>query len=161
MAADYRLLAYPLESLDLSRLTSSLPKENPGKPIAFIFGHGLHNDVNETASLLWLEQIQQAIAASRPWLADADSSNPRLFITPSSAGVQKPDQYIATQGNVALARFEKALGPAVRERGYDHLGTFNLTIQNTSPDGTHAGFRSNLIKAMMVFNWLSGVGAEG
>ena len=145
---------YPIVD-DAAALRRVLPKKMPVKPQVFIFGHGLWNDVNETASLLWLDQVERVVNTTRPSLTTYEMVYPRLFVTPSSAGVQKAEQYIATQGNMALSRFEIAMGSAVKDRGFDHLGVYNLTIQNTSPDGTHAGFRSNLIKAMMVFNWIS------
>lgn len=86
---------------------------------------------------------------------------PRLFVTPSAAGINKPVVHAEKQGNAALSRFEGTVGAWAEERGYDHLGTYNLTLQGSSPDGTHAGMSANLIKAMMVFNWLDWVGVEG
>lgn len=157
---DHRLEAYPIKD-DVRALKPSLPKTKPVKPVAFVLGHGLWNDVNTTASLLWLDQVAARVNDSMPWLAEHDAMYPRLFVTPSCAGPEKPERYIATQGNMMLARFEKAMGPAVQAKGFDHLGTYNLTIQNTSPDGTHAGFHANLVKAMMVFNWLYWVDTNG
>lgn len=120
-----------------------------------VAGHGLWNDLNVTASLLWLDSLGARINATMPWLAEQRTLYPRLFITPTHAGLNKPEEYFLTQGNRELSRFERAMGPVLRERGYDHLGTFNLTTQSTSPDGTHAGWHANLIKAMIVFNWMS------
>lgn len=42
-------------------------------------------------------------------------------------------------------------------RGWDTLGMFNLTVQSSSVDGTHAGMEANLVKAMVVVNWLGWV----
>ena len=67
---------------------------------------------------------------------NGDPNFPRLFITPTASGRNKPPQFVMTQGHIALQRFEGNMGPWVKEQGYDHLGVYNLTIQNSSPDGT-------------------------
>lgn len=55
---------------------------------------------------------------------------------PNAAGIRKPEIFLARQGNIALSKFELNIGPFVRERGYDFLGTYNATIQSNNPDGT-------------------------
>lgn len=150
-------LGYPLPFLGLADMARWLPEDPstpPRKPHAFIFGHGLHNELNITATKLWLEQLQSTITPRMPYLEQDPHQFLRLFVTPSAAGINKPELYIATQGNPELIQFEKDMGDWLGNEGIDHLGTWNLTAQNTSPDGTHAGMRSNLVKAMMVFNWL-------
>ena len=150
-------LKFPLAGEDLFGLTLSLPRDpyaGPVKPHAFVMGHGLWNDLNVTATQGWIEQITSTITASMPYLADDPRDFHRLFVTPSASGEYKPEQFLITQGNSRLIPFEKEMGLWLADQGIDHLGTWNLTIQNTSPDGTHAGMRSSLVKAMMVFNWL-------
>ena len=136
-------------------MADKLPREKPKKPHAFVLGHGIWNSLNETASGLWIDQIESAINGSDTWLTEEKQLYPRLFVTPNAAGDNKPVQYQETQGNIALHRFEVDMGPYLRNRGIDHLGMYNATIQNTTPDGTHAGMRANLLKAMFVLNWLS------
>ena len=151
-------LEYPLDSLHtLMAVLPNDPDVIPKKPHAFVFGHGLWNNVNTTATKLWLQQIQDVIVSQMPYLHDTPSEFHRLFLTPSASGVDKPVQFELLQGNSRLIQFEKEMGIWLREEntGIDHLGIWNLTVQNTSPDGTHAGMRSNLVKAMMVFNWLA------
>ena len=158
-------LGYPLDGKGLKALQDELPKERPAKPVAFVYGHGGWNGFNETATMLWVDQIQGAILEAMPWLENSKAADgvtplfwPRLFVTPNAAGPNKPDQFILTQGNAAVMRFENNITRWIREDvggGMESLGIYNLTVQNTSPDGTHAGMRSSIIKAMMVFNWLS------
>lgn len=152
-------LEYPLPNDSLAVLERLLPTDsgtNPPKPHAFVMGYGLWNNLNTTATKSWLAQIQSTILKRMPYLEFSTQFH-RLFVTPSASGVDKPDRYEATQGNARLVVFEKEMGEWVTAEGMDHLGIWNLTVQNTSPDGTHAGMRSNLIKAMMVFNWLDWV----
>jgi len=82
-------------------------------------------------------------------------------MTPSAGTPRKPEIFGVKQGNLAVARFEQNVGNFMRSRGVDHLGLFNLTVQSTSPDGTHAGMQVNLVKAMMVLNWLDSWSNEG
>ena len=152
---------YPLDSDQLTELVHTMPDQSvPLKPHAFVLGHGLWNDINITASKLWLDQVQETVLKRMPYLKNTPHEFSRLFITPSASGASKPTQFELTQGNARLIQFEREMGQWVSERGMDHLGTWNLTVQNTSPDGTHAGMRSNLVKAMMVYNWLARI-ADG
>lgn len=134
----------------------SLPRDKPKKPHAFIVGHGIWNSLNETATGLWFDTVEGAINGSDIWLTQEKESYPRLFITPSAAGDNKPMQCQGTQGSVALHRFEIDLGLYPRNRGIDHLGMYNATIQNTTPDGTHAGMRAHLLKATFGLKRLNG-----
>lgn len=68
--------------------------------------------------------------------------------------------YLDTQNTNAIARFEAALHQHLVFRHIDMLGLFNMSVQTTSSDGTHANMRTNLVKAMMVLNWLDWVGKE-
>ena len=132
-----------------------LPKSKPPKPTVFVLGHGIWNELNETAAHAWITQIESAITTSMPWLRGGATGNsitddpithgtglggdpgfPRLFVTPTASGKNKPMQHLEKQGHVPLMRYEENMGPWLREHGYDHLGVFNLTVQNTSPDGT-------------------------
>ncbi|KAL8962082.1 MAG: hypothetical protein Q9193_001466 [Seirophora villosa] len=85
---------------------------------------------------------------------------PRLFLTPNAAGKEKPDEWIVSQGNKALMVFEEAVGMEVRRRGVEHLGTWNMSIQSNKFDGVHVDLKGNLIKAMMVLNWLNMIEVE-
>lgn len=42
-----------------------------------------------------------------------------------------------------------------KDRGIAHLGTWNMSIQSNKYDGVHLDMKGNLVKAMMVMNWLN------
>lgn len=129
-------LEYPLPHETLTALKGRLPAILPSKPHAFVYGHGLWNDLNATATHFWVAEVEEAIVDRMPWLAHPMAFFPRLFVTPSAAGSQKPDQFLEKQGNKALVKFEKDIGEWAGTRGLEHLGLWNLTVQNESPDGT-------------------------
>lgn len=54
--------------------------------------------------------------------------------------------------------FEEAVGIEAAKRGLEHLGTWNMSIQARKYDGVHLDMRGNLVKAMMVLNWLDLIG---
>ena len=51
--------------------------------------------------------------------------------------------------------FEEQIGIEVKRRGLEHLRTWNMSIQANAYDGVHLDMKGNLVKAMMVMNWLS------
>ena len=75
---------------------------------------------------------------------------PRLFLTPNAQGLLKNDKHISSQNNIWLMRFEREMRSWLSDREWDTVGTFNLTVQSVSWDGTHATMENNLVKAMMV-----------
>ncbi|MCJ1459296.1 hypothetical protein MMC28_009673 [Mycoblastus sanguinarius] len=169
-----QMIRFPIPLEELDRLRSLLPATKPSRPYAFIFGHGLWNDLDLQATLDWLDSILDTALDKAPWLSPSASSSssstplsshherkretgfwPRLFLTPNAAGKEKPDEWIVTQGNKALMVFEEAVGVEVKRRGLEHLGTWNATIQSNKFDGVHVDLKGNLIKAMMVMNWLN------
>lgn len=113
-----------------------LPPTKPAKPIAVVMGHGLWNDLDAPKSMVWVQEAMNATFQKAPWLAEPGAFFPRVFITPNAAGDKKPDLFLARQGNIALARFEKTMGPWVKQQGIDHIGTWNMSIQAYNPDGT-------------------------
>ncbi len=42
--------------------------------------------------------------------------------------------------------------------GLEFLGTWNMSVQKWSRDGVHMDMKGNLVKAMMVVNWLNMLG---
>ena len=141
------MIRFPIPADEINRFRDLLPVSKPSRPYAFIFGHGLWNDLDLQATLDWLDSILDAAAVKAPWLATLQSSRatnskdddavswPRLFVTPNAAGKQKPDEWIVTQGNKALMLFEEAVGVEVKRRGVEHLGTWNMSIQSNTYDG--------------------------
>jgi hypothetical protein len=149
------MLKFPLDPTEVSRFKALLSPIKTPKPYAFIFGHGLWNDLDLQATVNWLDGINSHTLSVAPYLADKGATWPRLFITPNAAGPLKPDQFIVTQGDKALQIFEESVREEARERGVEHLGTWNMSIQANKFDGVHLDLRGNLLKAMAAINWLS------
>ena len=149
------MLKFPLDPTEVDRFKALLSPTQPRRPYAFIFGHGLWNDLDLQATVNWLDGINAHTLAAAPYLSIKGAIWPRLFITPNAAGPLKPDQWIVTQGDKALQIFEESVREEARERGVEHLGTWNMSIQANKFDGVHLDLRGNLIKAMAAINWLS------
>lgn len=146
------MIRFPIPSEELDRLRTLLPATKPTRPYAFVFGHGLWNDLDVQATLDWLDSILDTMLNQSPWLSPTSQSSttagtghrerkreagfwPRLFMTPNACGRQKPDEWIMSQGNKALMIFEESVGVEVKRRGLEHLGTWNATIQSNKYDG--------------------------
>jgi hypothetical protein len=142
------IVRYPIPREELERLTESVTGTT-GRAKAFIFGHGLWSNLEVQKSLSWLDTVLSTITSTsgRNWHG--------LFVTPSAAGKQKPDDWIVTQGNKALMLFEESIRIEVAKRGIEHLGTWNMSIQSNKYDGVHLDMKGNLVKAMMTINWLN------
>jgi hypothetical protein len=154
------MLRFPLDNEELSRYKALLSTSKPAKPYAFIFGHGLWNDLDIQATLNWLDGILDQTLMQAPYLATVDQRHahsiwPRLFIPPNAAGILKPDQWLVSQGDKALMTFEESMRIEAAERGVETMGTWNMSVQASKYDGVHLDLKGNLIKAMGVVNWLS------
>ncbi|KAL8675224.1 MAG: hypothetical protein Q9168_000344 [Polycauliona sp. 1 TL-2023] len=175
-----QMIRFPIPSDELERFRALLPPKKPTRPYAFVFGHGLWNDLDLQATLDWLDTIRDVSIQQAPWLGSPSQPIvsharsrgkpvaatgehkkqgsgfwPRLFLTPNAAGKEKPDEWLVSQGNKALMIFEEAVGEEVKRKGIEHLGTWNMSIQSNKFDGVHLDLRGNLVKAMMVMNWLN------
>jgi hypothetical protein len=143
------IVRFPMPQDELNRLKESIGPET-SKPKAFILGNGLWSNLELAKSLNWLDVILRIIASKTPkgdWHG--------LFVTPNAAGKEKPDEWIVSQGNKALMLFEEAIGIEASKRGIEHLGTWNMSIQSNKYDGVHLDMKGNLVKGMMVLNWLN------
>lgn len=138
----------PIPEEEISRLKSSYGN-NHSKPKAIIFGHGLWSNLDLQKTVNWLDTVLGAIEYS------TRTARHGLFVTPNAAGKEKPDDWIVSQGNKALMLFEEAVSVEAAKRGIEHLGTWNMSIQSNKYDGVHLDMKGNLVKAMMVINWLS------
>ncbi|KAI9668339.1 MAG: hypothetical protein M1829_005543 [Trizodia sp. TS-e1964] len=155
-----QMIRFPIALDEIERYKVLLGSTKPKKPYAFVFGHGLWNDLDLQATLDWLDQILEMTTEQLPYLKEKDSFWPRLFITPNAAGKEKPSEWIVSQGNKALMIFEESVKTQVELRGIEHLGTWNMSIQSNKFDGVHVDLKGNLIKAMMVLNWLNMLDVE-
>ncbi|KAK9448255.1 uncharacterized protein V1518DRAFT_375171 [Limtongia smithiae] len=152
-------LKHPLPQNELDRLALHLDGIEKGKQVAMVFGHGLWNDLNAEATIGFLNSSELAIATKLPGNGISDTTTyPRLFVTPNAAGENKQDFFIVTQGNKPLVHFERKMYELLPPRGYDVLGTWNMSVQTSMVDGVHSELRANLVKAMMLLNWLDAVG---
>lgn len=149
------MLKFPLDPTEVDRFKELLSRTKPAKPYAFVFGHGLWNDLDLYATLNWLDGILSYTKEVAPYLDAKGALWPRLIITPNAAGTLKPDQWIQSQGDKALQIFEKSVRDEAAERGVEHLGTWNMSIQTDKFDGVHLDLKGNLVKAMAVVNWLA------
>lgn len=154
------MVRFPLDAEELTRFRTLLSATKPHKPYAFIFGHGLWNDLDIQATLNWLDGILDHTLQAAPYLASVNSRHahsiwPRLFITPNAAGVKKPDNWLVSQGDKALMVFEDSVRVEAAKRGVETLGTWNMSVQATKYDGVHLDLKGNLVKAMGLVNWLS------
>lgn len=129
------------------------------RPRAFVLGHGLWNDLSHKDSLAWLDAVLDIVRPGLGHIAGKErgtrSHLPILLVTPNAAGELKPDEWLVSQGNKALMRFEKTMAVEAGRRQIDHLGTWNMSVQASLYDGVHMDLRGNLVKAMMVLNWLN------
>ncbi|KAI9889265.1 MAG: hypothetical protein M1814_005640 [Vezdaea aestivalis] len=150
-----QMIRFPIPPEETDRLKDLMGPKKPQKPFAFIFGHGLWNDLDLQATLDWLDLVLDIIGSHHSYLTKKGAFWPRLFITPNAAGVHKPDQWLVTQGNKALQLFEESVKVEAGRRGVEHVGTWNMSIQSNKFDGVHVDLKGNLIKAMMVMNWLN------
>ncbi|KAI0015206.1 hypothetical protein F4780DRAFT_773700 [Xylariomycetidae sp. FL0641] len=153
-----QMVRYPIPEEERNRLKTSIDK-NPLQRKAFVLGHGLWNNLDIEQSTAWLDTVLNTIDSQLRLRTNLRSHNARknlpvLLVTPNAAGERKPDEWIISQGNKALVRFEHAMARQAEKRRIDHLGTWNMSIQTSLYDGVHMDMRGNLIKAMMVLNWL-------
>ncbi|KAH9889223.1 hypothetical protein F4778DRAFT_773415 [Xylariomycetidae sp. FL2044] len=158
-----QIVRYPIPGEERSRLERSIDTK-PSQRRAFVLGHGLWNDLQLDESRAWLDAVlgilerRLRLRARPPFPSQrggAAKNLPVLLLTPNAAGDKKPDEWLVSQGNKALVRFEHAMAAEAARRSIDHLGTWNMSIQATLYDGVHMDMRGNLVKAMMVLNWLN------
>ena len=64
-----QMIRFPIAPEELTRLRSLLPSAKPKRPYAFIFGHGLWNDLDLQATLDWLDLILETSSDKAPWLS--------------------------------------------------------------------------------------------
>jgi hypothetical protein len=142
------IVRFPVPQDEVNRLKASVVSSSD-KVEAIVFGHGLWSNLDLKKALDWFDTVLQAITSTdvKRWHG--------LFVTPNAAGKEKPDDWIVTQGNKGLMLFEEAIAIEARKRGIEHLGTWNMSIQSNKYDGVHLDMKGNLVKAMMVVNWLN------
>ncbi|KAI2617150.1 hypothetical protein GGR54DRAFT_631478 [Hypoxylon sp. NC1633] len=154
-----QIVRHPVPEDERRRLEKAIDP-NPSQRKAFILGHGLWNNLEVDQAVNWLDVVLDTIDARTGARTRLRGRSPRknlpvLLMTPNAAGDKKPDEWLVSQGNKALVRFEHEMAVHAAQRRADHLGTWNMSIQATLYDGVHMDMRGNLLKAMMVLNWLN------
>ncbi|KAI5925725.1 hypothetical protein F4810DRAFT_28577 [Camillea tinctor] len=153
-----QMVRYPIPEEERRRLERAIDTD-PSRRTAFVLGHGLWNDLEVEQTTAWTDAVLETIDARlrmrmRLRTMSRNRNMPVLLITPNAAGERKPDEWLVSQGNKAIVRFEHAMAAVAARKRIDHLGTWNMSIQATLYDGVHMDMRGNLLKAMMVLNWL-------
>lgn len=129
------IVRFPIPEEEITRFKAVLGEGKPSRPIAFIYGHGLWNDLDLQAHLNWIDEILEATTTQLPYLAEPGALWPRLVVTPNAAGVKKPDEWLISQGNKALSMYEHSVRIEDGRRGIEHLGTYNMSVQANMFDG--------------------------
>ncbi|RPA84013.1 hypothetical protein BJ508DRAFT_374619 [Ascobolus immersus RN42] len=155
-----QIVQHPIPKDELSRLITALTINSSAKPTALLYGMGLWNDLSLPSAKSWLEEIESALITASPPNSNSLTDVPRLFITPNAAGKEKLDDFIVKQGDKQLQIYEEGIRRLGEEKGFQTLGTWNSTVQIRKWDGVHVDLRGNLLKAMMVVNWLDLVWKE-
>ncbi|KAI1779263.1 hypothetical protein F4818DRAFT_438048 [Hypoxylon cercidicola] len=153
------IVRHPIPADERRRFKKEIDS-NPLQRKAFVLGHGLWNNLEVDQAVRWLDDVLDMIeprtgARTRLRGRSPRKNLPVLLMTPNAAGEKKPDEWLVSQGNKAMVRFEHAMAVQAAKRRVDHLGTWNMSIQATLYDGVHMDMRGNLVKAMMVLNWLN------
>ncbi|KAK9431640.1 hypothetical protein V1505DRAFT_368203 [Lipomyces doorenjongii] len=145
--------AYPPTAAELGNLGDVFARASTDSPIALIYGHGHDNDLDIQATSGWLTSIQRTISERM----SKGARRAQLFVTPGSSGPSMYDLDVLKHGHKALSLFETGMADVCRAKDIDVLGTYNATMQTTIHDGKHSDIRGNLLKIMMVLNWLDKV----
>lgn len=129
------MVRFPIPEDEIERFKETIGTSKPDKPFAFIFGHGLWNDLDLQAHINWIDTVLDATTSNLPYLAQEGALWPRLVVTPNAAGRNKPDEWLVSQGNKALSMYEDSVRVEDGRKGIEHLGTYNMSVQANMYDG--------------------------
>ena len=105
------MIRWPIEEVELARLRDLLPSKKPSRPYAFIYGHGLWNDLDLQATLNWLDLVLNTTITSAPWLDPGHHAQPPASITAdpsrSQVGTSSPSPEIAATKKAPTKRDRK------------------------------------------------------
>lgn len=127
-------------------MTYSKPNPWQPSPVIFSFGHGSSLDVATTTRALD-EWTALATAAER--------NIPMLFIAPPAFGLNHSVEATPDNGNGAVWKYLEEMRLIAKDKHFDVLSFYNITLQSTTLDGEHFGAKVALVEAMMIINWLS------
>ena len=120
-------------------------KPNPWQPSPVIFSlsSGYDSDLATRALDEWLSLA-----------SGAERNTPMLFLGPHTSGITESSE-TTTEANSIIWQFQEEISELSRQKHFDMLGLYNLTLQATTAHGVNFGERVALVEAMMVINWLS------
>lgn len=154
------LPAHPLSPTFLASFLKRISnKASPDGRAALLMGTGVWNNFTSASTLAYADSLTSAMALAMPAFFPpsglAFRAFPRLYLSPVAQGSRKKPVHAAYQNNIMLQRFVDEVVPKLTgERGWDHLGRYNASVQADSPDGLHASLEVDLLTAMQVLNWL-------
>ncbi|KAK2625810.1 hypothetical protein QTJ16_005122 [Diplocarpon rosae] len=123
-------------------------KPNPWQPSPLIFSFGQGSSLDSALSTKAVDEWYTLASAS-------ERNVPMLFLSPPAFGLKKAPGTSPHEGNLAVWNYHTSMAPAAKEKHFDVLSMFNLTLQASSVDGERFGTKVALVEAMMVINWLS------
>ncbi|OWP01081.1 hypothetical protein B2J93_4813 [Marssonina coronariae] len=123
-------------------------KSNPWQPSPLIFSFSHASSLDSASSTKALDEWYTLASGS-------ERNIPMLFLSPPAFGLNKAPGTLPKGGNLALWNYHALMAPAAKEKHFDVLSLFNLTLQASSVDGEKFGAKVALVEAMMVINWLS------
>ncbi|KAB8336724.1 hypothetical protein FH972_021033 [Carpinus fangiana] len=116
----------------------------------YVFGAGSWNGYRVNDTRRWLTTIEDEMRLSIPSYFSA----PRLWISPGAQAQNKHPMHIEIGNNIRIQHHVLDMDGFVKRHGFDHMRVYNLTVQASSPDGTHTSLENTLVEAMMLLNWL-------
>ncbi|KAK9452883.1 hypothetical protein V1511DRAFT_463726 [Dipodascopsis uninucleata] len=146
---------YPISKAakkQLTSLLSSADKYDDGRPIAVIYGAGQNSKFDAEYTASWLNNLHNTIKSHT---LSSDFKIFELFVTPGSTGHQVDGFNTLRMDMRAAKNFEIKMMEQTSNTTIDVLGTWNSTVQTSfSSSGLRSGLSTNLLKSMMVLNWL-------
>lgn len=123
-------------------------KPNPWQPSPMIFSFGHGSSLGVPTTIRALEEWTSLATA-------AERNIPMLFLGPPSIGLNNTVGTTPEGENFAVWQYLEQMSPVAKEKHFDVLSLYNLTLQASTADGEHSGEKVALVEAMVILNWLS------
>lgn len=105
---------------------------------------------------LTVAQQSQAIDEWSALAIGAERNIPKLFLGPEAHPLDFNEMGVMGTVETGYAlRFQKDIAAIAKQRRFEVLRTYNLTVEASSKYGGTYGEKVALVKAMMVIDWLS------
>lgn len=135
-------------SRKLEQLCSSDPTDR--RPVAVILQHGDSSSHDSGKSYLWFKKLMQ------PFADKFSNDVAWLWMPPGNAGYGILQKYRYTDAHFRLRRFQLEMEQLIKSDfpEIDQIQTFNSTLRVRSFDGVHSDYEENILRSIMVTNWL-------